>query len=199
LAEQSENGLTPDGYKFLVSGGTGQTSGTPDQRITNVDAIPAGPFQLTNGTTFTFNSYAASPVHRFYQMWQQLDCSIANATPDNPSGCDAKLFPWVETTVGAGTNGLAQPSNFSTDYLPGAKTTGEGATAMGFYNVQNGDAPYFNFLAHEYALPTPVLCTKLRTQTLRTAPITGIRKTATAAAALVPLFTAAAPTATARM
>ena len=75
LAQQSENGLTPEGYKYLISGGTGQTSGTPDQRITGVDAIPAGPFQLTNGATFTFNSYAASPVHRFYQMWQQLDCS----------------------------------------------------------------------------------------------------------------------------
>jgi phospholipase C len=152
LAMQSENGLPSDYYGYLVTGGTGQTSKTPDKRITKVTAIPAGPFQLTNGVALTYNSYAASPVHRFYQMWQQLDCGTANATPDNPSGCDAKLFPWVETTVGAGTNGLAQPSNFSTDYSKTAVTTGEGSTAMGFYNVQNGDAPYFNFLAHEYAM-----------------------------------------------
>src|ERR1700722_19869120 len=72
LAEQSELGLTPAGYQALISGGTGQTSKTPDQRITNVNALPPGPFQLTNGTSFTYNSYAASPVHRFYQMWQQL-------------------------------------------------------------------------------------------------------------------------------
>ena len=111
-----------------------------------------GPFQLTNGTTFTYNSYAASPVHRFYQMWQQLDCSAANATLENPSGCDAGLFPWVEVTVGAGTNGSAQPSNFSTEYSPSATTTGEGSTSMGFYNVQNGDAPYFKSLADNYAM-----------------------------------------------
>ena len=66
-----------------------------------------------------------------------------NATHDNPSGCNAQLFPWVEVTVGAGTNGLAQPSNFNTDYAAGDMTTGEGSTSMGFYNVQNGDVPYF--------------------------------------------------------
>ena len=143
LAQQSENGLPSDYYQYLVSGGTGQTSQTPDMRITNVNSLPAGPFQLTNGTTFVYDSYAASPVHRFYQMWQQLDCSLDHATWENPSGCDAKLFPWVEVTVGAGTNGLAQPANFSTEYSSSATTTGEGSTAMGFYNVQNGDAPYF--------------------------------------------------------
>ncbi len=152
LAMESENGLPADYYGYLVTGGSGLSGKVPDTRITNVNAIPAGPFQLTNGDTFVYNSYAASPVHRFYQMWQQLDCSIANATPDNPSGCDAKLFPWVETTVGAGTNGLPQPSDFSADYLPGASTTGEGSTAMGFYNVNNGDAPYFTYLAREYAM-----------------------------------------------
>ena len=31
-------------------------------------------------------------------------------------------------------------------------TTGEGSTAMGFYNVQNGDAPYFKSLADNYAM-----------------------------------------------
>jgi len=152
LAEQSENGLPDDYYQYLIDGGSGQTSKTPDMRITNVSSLPPGPFQLTNGTTFTYDSYAASPVHRFYQMWQQLDCSTANATWDNPSGCDAGLFPWVEVTVGAGTNGLAQPATFSTEYSAGATTTGEGSTAMGFYNVQQGDAPYFTYLANNYAM-----------------------------------------------
>ncbi len=135
-----------------MTGGSGLTGKVPDTRITNVNALPPGPFQLTNGDTFTYNSYAASPVHRFYQMWQQLDCSVAHATATNPSGCDAALFPWVETTVGAGTNGLTQPANFSTEYSPNATTTGEGSTAMGFYNVQNGDAPYFKYLADNYAM-----------------------------------------------
>jgi phospholipase C len=152
VAVQSENGLPLDYYAYLVTGGSGLTGKVPDTRISNVTALPPGPFQLTNQATFTYNSYAASPVHRFYQMWQQLDCSVAHASATNPSGCDAALFPWVETTEGAGANGLKQPANFSTDYSPTAKTTGEGSTAMGFYNVQNGDAPYFKYLADTYAM-----------------------------------------------
>ncbi len=152
LAQQSENGLPANYYQSLISGGTGLTSKTPDTRITNVNALPPGPFQLTNGTSFPYISYAASPVHRFYQMWQQLDCSVARSTTENPSGCDAGLFPWVEVTEGAGANGVTQPSVFSTEYAAGAVTTGEGSTAMGFYNVQNGDAPYFKMLADNYSM-----------------------------------------------
>jgi phospholipase C len=55
-------------------------------------------------------------------------------------------------TVGAGTNGLPQPANFSTEFSPSAATTGEGSTALGFYNMQHGDAPYFKLLADNYAM-----------------------------------------------
>jgi phospholipase C len=54
--------------------------------------------------------------------------------------------------VGAGTNGIKQPADFSTEYSPNAVTTGEGSTSMGFYNVQNGDAPYFEYLAQTYSM-----------------------------------------------
>ena len=164
-AQVSESGLLTGDYQKLASGGTGQKSHTPDERITNVETLEPGPFQITNGKTFVYNDYAASPVHRFYQMWQQLNCSLANATPDNPSGCNAKLFSWVEVTVGAGTNGAKQPplcsTNggktpcFTTNYLPsvpGAQTTGEGSTALAFYNVQQGDAPYFKYLADTFSM-----------------------------------------------
>src|SRR6204780_4800909 len=152
VAEASENGLPASYYQFLIGGGTLLAPATPDERITDVNSLPAGPFQLTNGDTFVYDSYAASPVHRFYQMWQQLDCSLEHATPERPSGCDASLFSWVEVTVGAGTNGLLQPLTFSTEYSPDAVTTGEGSTALGFYNVQDGDAPYFKGLADQYAM-----------------------------------------------
>ncbi|WP_254062300.1 alkaline phosphatase family protein [Acidobacterium sp. S8] len=152
LARQSENGLPADYYGYLVTGGTGLTAKTPDTRITNVNNLAPGPFQLTNGDSFTYNSYAASPVHRFYQMWQQLDCNATKATSRNPSGCNSGLFSWVEVTVGAGTNGIKQPANFSTEYSAGDVTTGEGSTALGFYNVQNGDVPYFKSLADRYAM-----------------------------------------------
>jgi phospholipase C len=160
-AEAIENGLPADYYQFLITGGTGLEPGTPDTRLANPSALPAGPFQMTPG--IPYDAYSASPVHRFYQMWQQLDCSASRATRENPSGCNAQLFPWVEVTVGAGvnigaglsgsgTNGLAQPANFSTEFSPGAVTTNEGPAAMGFYNMQKGDVPYFKSLADSYAM-----------------------------------------------
>jgi phospholipase C len=152
LAQQSESGLEASAYPLLLSGGTGQTSHTPDQRITDVTTLSAGPFQLTNGGTFVYDDYAASPVHRFYQMWQQLNCSLDQATKENPSGCNGNLFSWVEVTVGAGTDGATQPANFSTEYSATATTTGEGSSALGFYNVQKGDAPYFTSLVEKYAM-----------------------------------------------
>jgi phospholipase C len=79
-------------------------------------------------------------------MWQQNDCNTAKATGSNPSGCTADLFPWVEVTIGAGTNGLPQSPLFNDT------TTGEGSTAMGFYNMQQGDAPYLKFLADNFAM-----------------------------------------------
>jgi phospholipase C len=144
-AIESENGLPQDYYKFMLTGGTGQKSKTPDRRIQDVFHLPPGPFQLTS-STFPYDSYAASPVHRFYQMWQEADCNIAYSTVWNPSGCKADLFPWVEVTVGAGTNGKPRPSPFT------LRTTGEGSTAMGFYNVLQGDVPYLKFLADHYAM-----------------------------------------------
>jgi len=79
-------------------------------------------------------------------MWQQFDCSAAGATTSNPSGCKGDLFPWVETTIAAGSNGLAQPASFSDT------TTKEGSTAMGFYNMLQGDAPYLKYLADNFSM-----------------------------------------------
>jgi phospholipase C len=143
-AEAVENGLPDTTYStYLTTGGTGLKAGTPDTRIPNVNSLPDGPFQITPG--IPYDAYAASPVHRFYQMWQQLDCNISFATRSNPSGCRADLFPWVETTIGAGSNGLAQPIPFTEE------STGEGSTSMGFYNVLQGDAPYLKYLADHFA------------------------------------------------
>jgi phospholipase C len=157
-ALESEDGLEDSYYAFLTTGGSQLIGPVPDSRITGVNAtppystLPPGPFQLTNKTTFPDDSYAASPVHRFYQMWQQLDCDSTYVSQSNLSGCLADLFPWTETTVGAGANGVAQPATFSTDYAPGAITTREGSTSMGFYNMQQGDAPYTKYLADHYAM-----------------------------------------------
>ncbi|HVW29446.1 MAG TPA: alkaline phosphatase family protein [Polyangiaceae bacterium] len=145
-AQAAEGAALPADYvPLLLTGATGLDAGTPDTRLSqNPLTVPPGPFQLTPGVAY--DDYAASPVHRFYQMWQQLDCSVANATHDNPSGCKADLFPWVEVTIGAGNNGAAQPAGFDDT------STKEGSTAMGFYNVLKGDAPYFKSLADTYTI-----------------------------------------------
>ena len=141
--------LWPSYYVDLTIGGTGlEAYAVPDTRIPNVLELPEGAFQLTS-PTLTYNDYANSPVHRFYQMWQQPDCSAAYATADNPSGCLNDLFPWVEVTIGCGSDGCSTGSTKPpTNYLG----TGEGSTSMEFFNVLKGDAPYMKALADAYTL-----------------------------------------------
>src|ERR1700690_2132063 len=141
LAVLAEPDLFPSYNKFLTTGATGLAHSIPDTRIPNVAALGQGVFQLTPGVRY--DDYAASPVHRFYQMVQQLDCNVATGTPANPSGCLSDLFSWVEVSFGAGSNGNPPPSVIN---------TGEGSTAMGFYNVQQGDAPYMLQLAKQFTL-----------------------------------------------
>jgi phospholipase C len=144
VATKAETGLFTT-YNFdLLTGATGLPGKTPDNRINDINNLGSGVFQLTPGVRY--DDYAASPVHRFYQMWQQLDCDATKTSKTNSSGCQADLFPWVETSIGAGDNGAAQPAGFN------LASTGEGSTAMAFYNVQNGDAPYFKHLADTYSL-----------------------------------------------
>jgi phospholipase C len=162
IAQQVENGLPTNYYQFLLTGGTGLTAGTFDTRISYVEQpvtnLPPGPFQLTPGVPY--DAYAQSPVHRFYQMWQQLDCSVATAGTRNPGGCLSDLFAWVEVTIGAGDNGKPQPAGFNPPYPQPAgfninstpTTTGEGSTALGFYNVQEGDVAYLKHLADTYSM-----------------------------------------------
>ncbi len=140
----NDYGILPANFVDGTTGASGLPYQTLDTRISNVRKLPSGPFQLSPGVNS--DDYANSPVHRFYQMFQQLDCSVAYATKANPSGCRADLFPWVEVTVGAGTNGNPQPAHFTDE------STHEGATAMGFYNVQTGDSPYLYKLAKQYTL-----------------------------------------------
>jgi phospholipase C len=150
LAKLIEPGqLFPSYYVDLTIGGTGLAPyAEADTRIPDVFSLPEGAFQLTS-PTLTYNDYANSPVHRFYQMWQQTDCSAATATADNPSGCLNDLFPWVEVTIGCGSDTCSTGTlNPPTNWLG----TGEGSTSMEFFNVLKGDAPYMKKLADNYTL-----------------------------------------------
>ena len=143
LAAQGDYGLLPQDLPLLTTGATGLAGGSPDSRIQNYNNLPNGPYPLVTGGNAgsLYATYGGSPVHRFYQMWQQLDCDVTKATGLNPSGCQADLFPWVEETVSSGSNGNPKP-----------KPLKEGNISMGFYNVAKGDAPYLTQLAREYTL-----------------------------------------------
>ncbi|MDE2089642.1 MAG: phospholipase, partial [Gammaproteobacteria bacterium] len=77
------------------------------------------------------DSYTGDPVHRFFQMWQQVDEGQHD------------LFTWVAETVGIGGQN-------STPATPA--DTFQGGVQMGFYNMSTGDASYFKYLARHYAI-----------------------------------------------
>jgi len=147
-AARGDYGLRPQDLPLLTTGATGIAGNSPDTRILNSSNLPNGPYPLVQPvpgekTNSLYATYGGSPVHRFYQMWQQLDCDATKVSRHNPSGCQADLFPWVEMTVSSGSNG--SPPN-------PAKPLKEGDIAMGFYNVARGDAPYLTQLARDYTL-----------------------------------------------
>ncbi len=116
----------------------GQPGGVPDARFpTN---LPNAPFQISKYVPY--GAYTGDPVHRFFQMWQEVD------------GGKHDKFVWVESTIGTGSNGVAPPA--------GGFNPKEGAISMGFYNMnpytdahgvaRAGDAPIFKALAGEYTI-----------------------------------------------
>jgi len=109
----------------------GQPLNAPDPRFPN--DLPDGPFQLSKYTAYQL-SYTGDPAHRFFQMWQQYDSGRND------------LFVWNAVTIGPGSDGKPPPAPF-TD-----QSTRQGAIAMGFYNMSEGDAPVFKFIADNYAL-----------------------------------------------
>lgn len=148
-AANYEYGLYPGDLALITTGATGLSGyHVPDTRITHDATLPNGPFQITNSATLPYDSYTGSPVHRFYQMWQQTDCDISHATAANPTGCLSDLFPWVETTVDTGSNAALPPAG----YNPLTYQNPEGATAMAFFNMAKGDVPYFKQLANSYTI-----------------------------------------------
>lgn len=106
----------------------GQQPGVPDARFPA--GLPNGPFQLTKFVSA--GAHTGDPVHRFYQMWQQVN------------GGKNDLFVWTAEQFGVHRGGEA-------DRLDMVKTK-QGGVAMGFYNMLQGDAPYFRELAERYAL-----------------------------------------------
>ena len=91
--------------------------------------LPAGPFQITKYRDYT-DYTDSNPVHRFFQMWQQVNAGRNN------------LFLWAGLSSGEGAKDRKAPE----------KGSYYGSEALGFYNMAAGDVPYFKQLAQQYAL-----------------------------------------------
>ena len=134
---------------LLTTGASGQNNTfvlTPvpdfDTRVANFNNLPNGPFPL-KGANLPYDSYTGDTTHRLFEMWQQSDCNVKNATKHNPSGCLNDLYPFVITNY---TN---QIDPFDT---PPAIDDNGGGNSMAFYNVQAGDAPVLKNLADQYSM-----------------------------------------------
>jgi phospholipase C len=103
----------------------GQPQGVPDVRFPA--NLANAPYEITKYVPY-LGSYVGAPLDRFYQMYQQV------------SEGHTDLFTWVANTAGD-DNGAMPPAAIH-----------QGALAMGYYNVAEGDSTTFNSLAHQYAM-----------------------------------------------
>ena len=108
---------------------TGQPGNIPDPRFPA--DLPNGPFQISRYAAYS--DFTGDPVHRFFQMWQQVG--------DNNQ---KNLFVWVAETAGIG--------NHNDGFGTTPDDTHQGGLAMGFYNMNTGDAPFFKQMADFYAI-----------------------------------------------
>jgi phospholipase C len=148
LMASIEPSLETGDLGLLTTGASGapQTAELPDFdfRIRNFDALPNGPFPL-QGNSLPYDSYTGDTTHRLFEMWQQSDCNIKNATKHNPSGCLSDLYPFVITTY----TSEIDPGSFP---IANQVDDNGGGNSMAFYNVQQGDAPILKKLADEFSM-----------------------------------------------
>ena len=123
---------------YVSSGCDGQKADVPDQRFpANLGNAPYQitkyvpyfdrHFEYTGGCEF-YGAYVGDPLHRFYQMYQQMD------------GYHGRLAVWAPNTAGD-DNGASPPAPIF-----------QGGLQMGYYNMAAGDAPILRDLAQNYAI-----------------------------------------------
>jgi phospholipase C len=139
-----ETDIEPANQVLTTTGSTGITTGGPnnngnqtlDTRVPGAGTLN-GPFPLL-GVNISDDDYTGDTTHRYFQAAQQQDCSLANATKTNPTGCLNDLFPFVMDTYDR-TSSTVQ-GNFS-----------EGSS-MGFYNAELEEVAVFKQLADRFTL-----------------------------------------------
>jgi phospholipase C len=130
IAEASiEKDMDPASLDILTTGFSGLKTGVVDTRVPGAGTLE-GPFQM-QGPQLTDDDYTGDTTHRFYQDWQQEDCTASGSTKANNSGCKADLFPFVMATYA---------------------TNNSMGNSMGFYNAEQGEAPILKQLADRFTL-----------------------------------------------
>jgi phospholipase C len=144
-----EPSLEPGDLGLLTTGASGADNTfvlTPvpdfDTRVANFSSLPNGPFPI-QGASLPYDSYTGDSTHRLFEMWQQSDCNVKNATRENPSGCLSDLYPFVITNYTNQIDPFDNPPSFDDN---------GGGNSMGFYNMQNGDVPVLKALADQYSM-----------------------------------------------
>ncbi len=79
------------------------------------------------------DDYTGDSTHRFYQDWQQEDCSVANADQEEQFGLPERSVPVRDGDL------------FGVEQEPWRNS-------MGFYNAQQGQAPVLKMLADRFTL-----------------------------------------------
>jgi phospholipase C len=131
IAEASvEKDMDPGDLDILTTGATGLAANALDTRVPGAGSL-TGPFPL-QGPHLSDDDYTGDTTHRFYQDWQQDDCSVASVTKSNNAGCLSDLFPFVMSTYSASNKSLGN--------------------SMGFYNAQQEQAPILKMLADRFML-----------------------------------------------
>jgi phospholipase C len=125
---------------ILTTGFTSLASGSLDTRVPNAGILPNGPFVL-QGMNLSDDDYTGDTTHRFYQAWQQADCSLANATRANPTGCLNDLFPFVMSTY-----------DLNDSVTPAVQGNFSEGNEMGFYDAEQEEASTLKTLADRFAL-----------------------------------------------
>jgi len=146
LLAEVEPSLEVGDLHLLTTGASGETDTLflpdPDTRIQNFNDLRNGSFPL-KGAKLPYDSYTGDTTHRLFEMWQQSDCDLRNASLQNPSGCLSDLYPFVITNY---TNQIDNSDN------PPAFDDNGGSNSMSFYNMSAGDVPVLKQLADEYSM-----------------------------------------------
>ena len=129
IAEASvEKDMNPADLDIVTTGASGLAKNVLDTRVPGAGNL-SGPYPL-QGPQLSDDDYTGDTSHRFYSDWQQDDCSAANVTKDDNSGCKMDLFPFIMSTLSPSSAG----------------------NSMGVYNATQEQAPILKMLADRFTL-----------------------------------------------